>query len=69
MFPNSFSKPGPNFTVTLPPVISMKAHKHLQMEEHHTYNFGMCNAAVYLMKTLLCLSIAVLPVQRPHHSW
>lgn len=25
------------------------------MEEHGTYNFGMCNAAVYLMKTLLCL--------------
>lgn len=28
----------------------MKAHKHLQMEEHRTYNFGMCNAAVYRMK-------------------
>lgn len=25
------------------------------MEEHCTYNFGMCNAAVYLMKKLLCL--------------
>lgn len=47
---NSFPKPGPNFTVIFPSVISMKAHKHLQMEERHTYNSGMCNAAVYLMK-------------------
>lgn len=47
---NPFSKPGPNLTVIFPSVISMKAHKHLQMEEHRTYNFGMCNAAVYHMK-------------------
>lgn len=65
---NSFPKPGPNFTVPFPSVISVKAHKHLQTEERHTYNSGMCNAAVYLMKKLLCLYIAVLPVQRPHHS-
>lgn len=32
---NSFSKPGPNFTVLFPSVISMKAHKHIRMEEHH----------------------------------
>ena len=47
---NSFSKPGSNVTVIFPPVISTKAHKHLQMEEYRTYCLGMCNAAMYLMK-------------------
>lgn len=47
---NSFSKPGSNVTVIIPPVISMKACKHLQMEECCTYNLGMYDAAVYLME-------------------
>ena len=47
---NSFSKPGSNITIIIPSVISMKARKHLQMEECCTYNLGVCDAAVYLKK-------------------
>lgn len=53
---NSFSKPGSNVTVIVPSVISMKAHKHLQMEEHRTYCLGMCNAAMYLMNKTVMLT-------------
>lgn len=57
---NSFSKPGLNF----PLQFSMKAQKHLQMEKHHTYNFGVC-----ILCKSLCLFLLSFLFKRQHRSW